>query len=767
MKRIETWICFALAVVLILFSQIAHGDSYFRKAAVGIAPVVTVYESADTLYFDTDMTDFIFVGDEVKVVSMLDSLSFEIFTVTAITSAKADINSTWDHPTITDGRLELVGPQLTIFDDSKAVAFRVDKQPMLPLRSAFPDTTDYIGGELWMSTTGDSLYVYENDHTIEYFTRATSLGDMNTDAVDSLKIVDDSVSEADIHSVPKTRWNAAYVHSITDHDSSLVENLSGGDFVNPLRIPHPLFVTGLITQHDGSVPTWGHSPTGLAVEGTSEFDGIAYFDDRVIMFNDKDFSIGSGNDFVLAWDSNGTADAILRSFLAKASVDDSPVFWFAKDLNPDNMADHDDYLSPSFVWVNDEGADAGDYIGVVQGWRAQADVEAQTYYDFYSMVGAADGTLDATTTEIGAIIRIGNAGSATTDHGLTAGGVLLEDDVEIDGVVYADQGVIQGYSHVGSSRNTTSADYFIGVSSDDGAITITLDTDNVVAGRTFHITDEDGNAASNNITIDTEASETIDGVADYTISTNNAAISLYCNGTNWFITSVDFPSSNPDLAGIYIVSSAETAITTVNIFEQVTTFDADMPEDISNGDHNNNNITVGATGVYEVKFIADGEGAGANKVYEFYVFELAATSSAVAFVTAANPCVISSEGHGFSDGNRVKIEDVGGATGVNDRIYTVAASTDSTYALDADQGTDVDGTGFGVWDSDGTATLATILPQIHSERKFAVSSDVGSFSGGGLVSLTIGKTLELWVKGTNDDTNMTVDDCSFYIIRVQ
>jgi len=177
MRRIETWICFAIAVVLILFSYTAHGDSYFRKATVGIAPVVTVYESADTLYIDTDMTDLISVGDEVKVVSKLDSLSIEQFTVTAITSAKIDIDDTWDHPTITDGRLELVGPQLTVFDDSKTVAFRVDKQPMFPLRSAFPDTTGYIGGEMWMSTTGDSLYFYKSDHTITSLERIIASAD--------------------------------------------------------------------------------------------------------------------------------------------------------------------------------------------------------------------------------------------------------------------------------------------------------------------------------------------------------------------------------------------------------------------------------------------------------------------------------------------------------------------------------------------------------------------------------------------------------------
>ena len=122
-------------------------------------------------------------------------------------------------------------------------------------------------------------------------------------------------------------------------------------------------------------------------------------------------------------------------------------------------------------------------------------------------------------------VRIGDTG--------TAGEYAVIDSV---GSATFPAGIIfAGYSHVASSRNTTTMDYYIGVSSDDGAITITLDTDTVTAGRTIHIKDEDGNATTNNITIDTEASETIDEANDITISTNFGAYSLYCDGTNWFI----------------------------------------------------------------------------------------------------------------------------------------------------------------------------------------------------------------------------------------
>lgn len=100
---------------------------------------------------------------------------------------------------------------------------------------------------------------------------------------------------------------------------------------------------------------------------------------------------------------------------------------------------------------------------------------------------------------------------------------------------YAGGLIMTGYSHVGASRNTTTSDFYIGVSSDDGAITITLDTDTVTAGRTVYIKDEDGNASVNNITIATEAAETIDGSATLTIENDYNAVGLYSDGTNWFI----------------------------------------------------------------------------------------------------------------------------------------------------------------------------------------------------------------------------------------
>ena len=69
-----------------------------------------------------------------------------------------------------------------------------------------------------------------------------------------------------------------------------------------------------------------------------------------------------------------------------------------------------------------------------------------------------------------------------------------------------------------------------------GAVTsLTLPTAQVADGRRVIIKDVDGNAGTNNITIDTEGSETIDGAATLVIAADYGFAELYCDGTNWFI----------------------------------------------------------------------------------------------------------------------------------------------------------------------------------------------------------------------------------------
>jgi len=69
-----------------------------------------------------------------------------------------------------------------------------------------------------------------------------------------------------------------------------------------------------------------------------------------------------------------------------------------------------------------------------------------------------------------------------------------------------------------------------------GAVTsLTLPTAQAADGRRITIKDVDGNADTNNITIDTEGSETIDGAATLVIDADYGFAELYSDGTNWFV----------------------------------------------------------------------------------------------------------------------------------------------------------------------------------------------------------------------------------------
>lgn len=69
-----------------------------------------------------------------------------------------------------------------------------------------------------------------------------------------------------------------------------------------------------------------------------------------------------------------------------------------------------------------------------------------------------------------------------------------------------------------------------------GTITVTLPSAAaVIPGRPYVFKDENGTANTNNYTIGTEGSETIDGASTVVISTNNGFVTVYSDGTNWQI----------------------------------------------------------------------------------------------------------------------------------------------------------------------------------------------------------------------------------------
>ena len=79
-------------------------------------------------------------------------------------------------------------------------------------------------------------------------------------------------------------------------------------------------------------------------------------------------------------------------------------------------------------------------------------------------------------------------------------------------------------------------DYFVGVDTSHGAITVELpESSSVGAGFTFFLKDEGGMAAANNITVTTPIRETLEGSDRLIVTTGYSSYQLYTNGINWFV----------------------------------------------------------------------------------------------------------------------------------------------------------------------------------------------------------------------------------------
>ena len=107
-----------------------------------------------------------------------------------------------------------------------------------------------------------------------------------------------------------------------------------------------------------------------------------------------------------------------------------------------------------------------------------------------------------------------------------------------DGIWSTTGGKIDGVTTVAASTyDLLTTDNILSVSyTATGAVTsLTLPTAQCVAGRHIVIKDSGGSAGTNNITVDTEGAEKIDGADTAVIATNYNSINQYSNGTHWFL----------------------------------------------------------------------------------------------------------------------------------------------------------------------------------------------------------------------------------------
>lgn len=106
--------------------------------------------------------------------------------------------------------------------------------------------------------------------------------------------------------------------------------------------------------------------------------------------------------------------------------------------------------------------------------------------------------------------------------------------------------------------------------------------------------------------------------------------------------------------------------------------------------------------------------------------QIVETAKTITGITQANPAVVTSASHGYSDGDYVDISGVSGMTEVNGKRYVVAAATTNTFELNTEDGANVNSTGFTAYSSGGeaervyeiaTSFTTTELPNLNWTQK--------------------------------------------------
>jgi hypothetical protein len=96
-------------------------------------------------------------------------------------------------------------------------------------------------------------------------------------------------------------------------------------------------------------------------------------------------------------------------------------------------------------------------------------------------------------------------------------------------------------------------------------------------------------------------------------------------------------------------------------------------------------------------------GASPNYLWRYFPTK----SVTITGATQANPCVITSNGHGFRTGIQVTISGVGGMTQLNGNTYTITRIDANTFSLNG-----VNSTAFGAYTSGGTAVTYRYLMDV-------------------------------------------------------
>jgi len=124
---------------------------------------------------------------------------------------------------------------------------------------------------------------------------------------------------------------------------------------------------------------------------------------------------------------------------------------------------------------------------------------------------------------------------------------------------------------------------------------------------------------------------------------------------------------------------------------------------------------------------------------------LEGSSQTITGATQADPGVITISGHGYSNGDEIYLDSVGGMTELNGRNYLIANVTTNTFTLQDLFGNDIDTTGFTAYTSGGSVdkiyeeTTPYAIADVFDLR-FAQSADVMYFAHPSYAIRTLSRT---------------------------
>ena len=192
----------------------------------------------------------------------------------------------------------------------------------------------------------------------------------------------------------------------------------------------------------------------------------------------------------------------------------------------------------------------------------------------------------------------------------------------------------------------------------------------------------------------------------------------------------------------------------VDVYHLVVDWDVDGPEVISNADSANARIAFGDSRAYFVAFTVESNVIGAAQTGVFDAFSIVSTAGkTITNITQANPGVVTSAGHGLSDGDHIKIINVVGMTQVNNHIYVIANKADDTFELTDEEGVDINTGGYTAYSSGGVAYEA-ILINAHTDQRYDNASVTGA-AGHNIYVATAQHYCELYFKNETSANDIT------------